>query len=404
MSIKWKKDCEASAAALIETLQEVPENTSSRWLPALLDIQIALSEFLNFNSVERHRNTLRLQIVESALSKALQSGGTTSKNFLTLVNDAYREIYETNDTEFHVIASLNIKECRDLPFEKFEHANCIIEVIGNELDEKYSARYPRYTTYKEYSEPCFLKVVVYAKNPSEALRVGINVLDYIRGLINIYNNGRELMYTEPVLINKVQLGYLITCHNPDGTHAGRENYINPSSKFARSATIKNPAVLRTNFHNVDQGIRSLQGHQDLSNVIVFFTRALDEISPQSAFILAWSSLEFLVAPNESNAAERIVARLSFLFTSHSQERAILQGIRMARNEIVHSTTGLNDYLNATYTISDYFIRFLGFIAMNEDRDYTNIKKLLDAPTDIQELQELVSRYERALKFRQGGEA
>jgi hypothetical protein len=402
MNIKWKSGCDSEAIALISLIKEHPDNASPRWYPNLVDTQIALSAFLDFSSVEGKRTTLRLQIVEVALCKALKEPCVTPKEFLSYVNEAYREIYEKRDTQFHVIATLNVSEPSCLPFEALEYMNCKIEVLGRFLPLNYGERASKYTIYKEYDEPCFLKVVVYAKNSSEALRIAMKFLDYIRGLVNLFNNNsRAIIFTEPVLVNKIQFGYLITCHESSGLQVGAERYINPSSKFASPASIKDPERLKISFDLVHSGIVSLLDHSRLADVIVLFARALDEISAQSAFILAWTALENLVAPNKSNAAELIVGRISSIFDTHLQEKAILEGLRMARNELVHSASAENDYLNCVYAISYYFKTYLVFLARNIDRNYSEIIRLLDCPTDVEELKDVIKLYERALKFRKG---
>jgi hypothetical protein len=400
--MKWKKDCVKHAQTLLDMLSLMNTEDSIRWSPTFQDIQIAISAFLDFGSVEKKSMTLRTEIVEKALSDAIKEKNFTPSRFLQLIDGSYNEIYNKKNATFHVIGSINISDATTLPFTEFKFKNCVINVLGSDLDAKYKNRFSKYDSCKEFPTPCYLCVLVEAKNSSIALRSGLDALDYVRTLINIFNNSsRAIIFSEPVLVNRIQLGYTVTCHNPEGAQCSRERFVNPSAKFATSQNLKNPVVLKENFHKVHNGIAEIKNHDDLTNVVISFGRALDEISPQSSFVLAWGALELLVAPQENNQADKIVSRVSFIFSSFKEESAILQGLRLVRNEMVHRIAGDNDYLNSTYAISYYFTKFLIFLALNENKDFDSVKYLLDCPTGITELEQLIQNYKKALSFRGG---
>lgn len=244
------------------------------------------------------------------------------------------------------------------------------------------------------------------------MEIGMYSLDYARGVWNFLINKRTVFrlssYSSQTAINKIVPGPIHTVHTLDGKLAMEAAWY-PWYRIDKVQLFSEQALL-SKIEGAAQKIRRRLIHsaygRDIEHAFVRYTRALDTPEHAVAFARLWTTIEYLADTSDQDS---LIRRITF-FASEEERRLIelvLRHLRDVRNGLVHVDAsrersavreGIEAYL---YHLKMFAEWLLVFHVKNSQRCETRAAaaKLLDTPTNREELKGRIRLYRKILKQR-----
>ncbi|MDD9178036.1 MULTISPECIES: hypothetical protein [Aliivibrio] len=365
--------------------------------------KVALETMIDFPSI---CNDLDKELIlTKAFWEAAKSTPIEQNNFIDLINKNIKEALEKRDETYFLLTSLSVEE---IGIRSLELNNCVIRFYKSSFPRKFKGRKELIESKKKCKESesiGYTKVVVELKAKSEymAAKKALRALDLLRSMFNLFSNSKsEFLGNEWQPINKIRSGEFHTIHNEIGEIFPDVFWFDPSYSSAMpyycdqiSITVKNVKFIINHLNKLNKQYKSI-----IIDGLLRYVRAFDEKDQNVAVMRAWSALESIAAPNESNC-DSVTRRCAFLFHEHEYHKQILEHLREYRNRNVHSGEESNKAKDHGFQIQFYFKELVLFHMRNVGyfNDIFEANKFLDLSTDEVTLTYNKKIVERALKFR-----
>jgi hypothetical protein len=253
---------------------------------------------------------------------------------------------------------------------------------------------------------------VTARTPSGALEIGLHCLDYARGVWNFLINRRNAY---PLFSNSLQTpmneivpGPIHTVHTLRGKLATETVWyqlyrIDQVPLFCRQAVL---SKIEVTAQKIRRRIGQSAYGRDIEHGFVRYTRALDTPDHAVAFARLWTTIEYLA---DTSDHDNLIRRIAFL-TSEKERSFVdlmMRHLRDVRNGVVHVDAsrertdvreGMEAYL---YHLKIFAERLLLFHVRSSHKYETRAAavKVLDTPTNPEELKRLIKLYRSMLRHR-----
>lgn len=210
-----------------------------------------------------------------------------------------------------------------------------------------------------------------ARTPEEAIDSAMRAIDLHRGLWNL-GQGAGTAWSLDIggshrPTNTILVGPVHTVHLPGGEPASRFWGFDPSycpehDRWYRTSPEgwESAAVFE---EQLAQALPGVSMRQFVTDAIVRYCRALDDVDPEATFVLLWGVLEHLTGANAAGKSDRLIERASNIYSEHAHLDLItLRMLLDQRNASVHRgassqfrRTGIAMLLNL---ISDFLATLL----------------------------------------------
>ena len=133
-----------------------------------------------------------------------------------------------------------------------------------------------------------------------------------------------------------------------------------------------------------------------------YSRALDEVNFDNAFIKLWNVLELLLnAKVNSLSYSSIIKRVSFLYFKDKYHQQILTHLKDIRNKYVHTSTGSNQNEYYLHQVRRYVEMVLYYHLRNvyNFETFEESCSFLDNSNDVKEINNRIKILRKASKFR-----
>ncbi len=279
-----------------------------------------------------------------------------------------------NKKEFCFVATLNLKKNEPLPKE--------LNLINDKI--LFNENIPINIREKICIDDDYSTVSIYlnAISEEEAYFKGLNILDCIRGLLNLPtyiiskfmpSNG-NFFETPYIPINEVLSGknyYLYEINKEIKTYCNH-NYNKEYFGFAdysKYNKINLKTVLNTAFSKFITYINnnnSLLRHE-VKNNLVLLCRANDIWDYDQSFLVLWSILENSTFKETEKQHTLIPKRIARITDNPEISKGILDIARVLRNRITHQ--GISEYfaINLGYSLNDIIVQVLMYMINNSDK-------------------------------------
>ena len=253
---------------------------------------------------------------------------------------------------------------------------------------------------------------VSARTPSGALEIGLHCLDYARGLWNFLINRRTayrlFSNSSQKPLNRILPGPIHTVHTLSGKLATEtvwyELYrIDQVPLFDQQVLL---SKIEGSAQKIRRRISQSEYGRDIEHGFVRYTRALDTPDHAVAFARLWTTIEYLA---DTSDHDNLIRRIAFL--TNEEERSfvelMMRHLRDVRNGVIHVDAtrdrtdvrqGIEAYL---YHLKIFAEWLLGF-HIRSCRKYETraaAAKILDTPTNPEELKRLIKLYRGMLRHR-----
>lgn len=235
-----------------------------------------------------------------------------------------------------------------------------------------------------------VRIHVTAKSNAEAVNTALDSIDLIRGIWNLYLNGKSFRITfggKPQPVNNIILGPIHFLHYPSGKLASESVWWYEKTYIAgiKPTQIRDISKLYKFQSTVWKDLGKSHYKEDLENIFIRYARALDDRNWDNSFIRLWGILECITDTVKATQKETI-KRAAFYYKDYSFAYQILEQLREFRNGFVHANTENHDiesYLYQLKTIvEDLLILNLtntfGFRSIEEFGSFLNLPHDLEA--------------------------
>lgn len=355
------------------------------------------------------RTTLR-EAVNRAVSQCVREQKLTGERFIGAVRQHYERGVGKNEGEFVLLTEFSVRG--EPLWGKYQVGDARVRLIKGAFARKYASRGDTASVYQTRGFPSYpndyqkVCVEMQAKSDSLAAQLALDAADSLRGLFNMYANFAmeiQLGNEQWKPINRITLGGLHTVHSPDGTQTSDRFWYEPLARFQKTHVMRPEKSQR-----VVKRVRKVLGYLNRSRDRSFadrllrslnqYTRAYDEPDPSNCLMKGWAVLEQLAGDDAIGDSERVVRRVSFLYTSHTDQRLSLEVIRRARNDLAHRGQGADHLRTYCYQLQRYFIDVFEFYLSNlrasRSRDESN--QLLDLSPRIEDMHQKRSELRAAM--------
>ena len=327
--------------------------------------------------------------VRGAVFDAAAAGKLTTDTFLKALSFRERKYLDLPIKRFTVLTSLSLA-----------YSNTLTRLTWDGLSFSFYRCYPnRFARSREglFSKSPFTfaqtpdnytKVAfrVSARDPGDAIHIGIDYLDTIRGVMNYLNGGRGIMLDgrKGKPFNDIRLGPTHTVHDFKGVAATDIIWYDPY--YQEWGAFNPPTRIRENLiasiRTVRKYIKSKVFSSTLEEVFRRHARAFDHSDLSVSMTKAWSLLEMLTDTGRESY-DTTVSRAAFLYSPENEiHEQLLQHLRESRNQIIHIGTEYDDYhsqLNVLQT-KRYIDTLIGYFCDPlSPRRLSEIIKLLSLP-------------------------
>jgi hypothetical protein len=252
-----------------------------------------------------------------------------------------------------------------------------------------------------------VRIRVKARTDAAAVNQALDHLDFFRGIWNYGINWRTRMrylggLHEPEPINHILLGPVHTLHSPDGSLLTESFWY--QSQYLQYGEVYDLGAHWTDtrkWHRiVHQKLKRISYKKDLRNMLIHYTRALDNIDHEVAFNKLWAVLEHLT--NSPGKYEDLIKRTLFLTNNNERDyvRLILEHLREVRNGSVHDDKVRDTMMTYLYQLKWFIERLLNFHLYHGPTFHSiaDAGTFLALPVDMGLLKERISDYRKALRF------
>ncbi|MGF1869861.1 hypothetical protein [Photobacterium indicum] len=406
MKAGWKRNKNLKPKVIldkIDSLKTITDGKISFSSFEFMEAVVALENMINFPQVAHDLNTS--SIISDAVWELAKNEKIECGLFISQVNLNIKKSLAKRDNQYYLLTSISMS---DIGIRSIKLNDCIIRFYKSDFPRKFKGR-KSLVDSKVNKKPTesngYIKVVVELKAKSELIAVNesLRTLDLLRGMFNFFANGvSEYIGTEWEPINKVRLGEFHTIHNNFGDVYSDVFWYDPSYSQAIAfkskntiAIVKNVKWMITNLNKINRQYKVI-----LTEGILRYVRAFDERNQNVAVMRAWSALECVAAPNETNC-DAVTKRCAFLFEEYEYNKQILEYLREYRNRNVHAGEESDKAKDHGFQIQKYFKKLVLFHIANTGyfSDIAEANRFLDLSDNESSLRNARKIIERALKFR-----
>lgn len=246
---------------------------------------------------------------------------------------------------------------------------------------------------------------VKARTPHDAIKIGRDSIDDVRGLINLFENSKTFYrksYGKLYPINKAKLTPIMTVHTAEGDAAFDSIWFD--NAWEAPSTSLNPHKdingFTQNFGKWISKIRRRHGLSASSQIAIRqYVRSTDSSDWRQAFLNLWIAIEYLTSSKEADY-RRLIDRASKIFYDHQEYVEILQHLRHRRNQLIHEAEDAPVSETIVYQAKHIVEELIRFALANRIgfRNRQEMAEFLDLPTQELELKRRIALAEKALEF------
>jgi hypothetical protein len=342
-------------------------------------------------------------ILSDAVSKVASESTLTAQKVMDKINELTSIALRRKEKEWKIVTSISIS--RKLPFKRLAIESARIHLFEGEYPAKYSSRLdvikePLMSEHDDYSK---VVISVKAKSDKEAANKAFRAIDLTRAIISlIVNPEMEFFGDQLQPLNKVRLGKFHTLHEKTGADHEGQFWFEPNFVLAYSYISGNHEAFKRNFRWYMDRLEGCNYSSDLKYALLQYVRALDERDHNTAFIRLWGALEQITTlPNERSKHESVVNHSAFIFKEFEYHKQVLEHLREARNQSIHSGEQSDKAKTHCYQLQFYFRELISFYLRggNEFSNLSEAFQFLDlspVPDELLKTRKLVNQ---ALRFR-----
>lgn len=337
-------------------------------------------------------------------------GEITSSALLKEIRRLGKKYIEKPLKKYFLITSISASAPHFYKLKRIKINGCTItfysrrpEKFSNEISE--IQKKASYTIFGEFPHDyTHVKVGVSAKSYAQAIDKAIDALDLIRGFWNLFYNrkcGFRMSFDKRKPVNNFVLGPLHTLHLPNGKLATETYWYEPD--YRGPLKVHDPRVDIDRLYRFQDKIRRLlkkcRYRSTIEAAILRYTRALDLIDWEGAFLRLWGVLEQLTF-TEKDRYDVTIKRASFLFRDREYTKQVLNHLRDYRNRAVHAGEACNEIETFMYQLKNYVEVLLEFHISNRFgfKNLIEVSQFLDSPRDSSDLNSRLQLLRNAQKF------
>ncbi len=353
----------------------------------------------------------KLVLIDKAIKEVSVKEIKDKTAFLKSFNEIITNHYKKKDKEYWLLCSLSVNS---LPIKKITVNDCEIRITGRKFPTKFRKHranlYNRKYGANETDD--YLKVLVKCtgRDVYDTFGEMEKALDIFRAFISLKINSSneiELGDRQQKPINKMIFGNFFTVHTSSGATFNQKEYWFNHNKKVKIYHLKDREVesikksLRPTINRLNKC--SVKHKQHLSQSLISYVTAFDEVDMYSCFLKSWTSLEKILSTDSNDL---LIKRCSSMF--YEDERAyiklVLEGLRQYRNKLVHGGTLNLLYPKALcyqnqdffyYLVFNFHLSFAGKIDSTEELNLFLDKKL----TNFKELKKQKKILDKVIKFK-----
>ena len=344
---------------------------------------------------------LRQAVFASAVRKDLQK-----EHLLAEISRRTANYQRRTEKKFHLATSLSLKYSPNFVSKRLDSASFRFRrYLPGKFDRNpFKDRIDMFKRDSREGQYTAVVATIRARSPTEAMSRGLDCLDLLRGIWNLYLNlrsGMRISTGEKQPVNQIRLGRIHTLHKPDGKLASGFFWHEPD--FVVPAIVKSLTAEWKKLQKFERWVRNrLRQTTDadfISDAIRRYTRALDEKKLDNSFLKLWSLLEFLTG-TISESYDRTIRRVVFRYKEPDWERQVLEHLRDHRNRAVHHMESTEQSETLVYQLKRYVEHLLVFHlkCLNTFSSLKECWQYLDMPRDRAEVQKRLALARRTLKL------
>lgn len=387
MAVKWNDEYNPNEIAKkLESIKVIEDDgkISFHALPHTEYIAV-LESMLTFTS--KIPDWDKSRIVNSSVSKVAQKGAITAQNLLSEIQKAIGQFEAFPRQSYDLVSSISIiNKGKSLSRFYLSGSPIILEPKLNNKHKSGRKHLQELTKLNTDSQPpkdyMPVKIRVHGRSVYEAFDLGINTLDLFRGIWNLAYNRNQYMRIswgkgEP--INKIRTGLIHSLHLPDGSLATEAGWYDSSYQETKVVDIT-PHVQAFGrfFKSTVAKLKKSHYREDLENLIILYTRALDLTDWNSSFLWLWSILEKLTGTEGAYAIT--IRRASFVFEDREYYQQVLRHLKDFRNKFVHDAFNSDEIETYMYQIkvcTEALLRFhlgnsFGFKSIKQATEFLDL--------------------------------
>lgn len=406
MPISWKKNY--SAEIIIEKINKCRSfnengSVSFRGFESH-DLVSTLQSMLNFPSVSEgldHR-----ELIWHAISRPKEK--ISKNNFITEINNHLSSILSTELKNYQIFTSVSIAltpiswkmniEGNEISFLKTDYKK-IVRIKREAAISKATSS--NNGIHKESPDYKRISIKTRAKNQNIAFSNSLRSIDIYRSILClICNSGMEFFAPSWTPINKIRLGPVHTIHDENHDTDYRNLYFEPYYTYARPFVFKDPKNLIARVRKILQKISRCSYKKDITDSLVIYVRALDEVNQTNAFIKLWSALERITTPNNADY-NLLIKRTSFIWHDADFATETLKHLKDYRNRAVHTGHESSESKSFCYQLQSYYREIILFHIFSSGKFHSleEANSFLDLPRNIKELKRNKFLLTKAIDFR-----
>jgi hypothetical protein len=414
MTIKWKKRKGLQPQVLLHKIESGKTLHSPGDLPLGLggarvsfsgrEYHDSFAALLSMIDLPQNLSHLDLDVILSdAVSKVASESTLTDEKVMDKINELASMLLRRREKEWKIVTSISIS--KKLPFKRLTIESARISLFEGEYPAKYASRLdvikePLMSEHDNYSK---VIISIKAKSARGAANKAFRVIDLARAIISlIVNPEMEFFGNQLQPINKVRLGEVHTLHEKTGVEHEGEFWFEPNFVLAHTYIAVNHDTFKRNFRWYMNRLETCNYSRDLKCALLQYVRALDERDHNTAFISLWGALEQITTlPNERAKHESVVNRCAFIFKESEYHKQVLEHLREARNQSIHSGEQSDKAKTHCYQLQFYFRELIKFYLTGaaEFSDLSEAFQLLDLPPIASDLFKIQKSVNQALRFR-----
>ena len=251
-----------------------------------------------------------------------------------------------------------------------------------------------------------VRVSAMARSHDEAVETALDTLDLLRGVWNLYLNGRvgmRLSGGRRKPVNRILLGPVHSLHKPSGALASEYPWVEPDYvEPLRLYRLRSDwADLRVFERQLRNELSSSRYGEKLEDAIRRYVRALDRRDWNTSFVRLWGVLDSLTDTSRDRY-EVTIERVLFLMNKQRRDfdRQILRHLTTYRNRTVHDGHETEAIETLLYQLKRYIETVLNFHLRIRPRfpSLEDAARFLSMPAEQIALRERFQIITRALQF------
>jgi len=407
---KWKKNNS------LGELQNSITNTITKTQNGnqFTDFDILMLRNIMYSSVEFEEPIPELtgrKIIWEALNIIKTKRRLSNKLLLEEISKSESNYLAKPKQRIIVTATISLEIPEDLSTIHFGRAQIIFEKCLPSRFFEYQKKLLPIAKKSLFAEPpknySSVRIHVTARTIEEAFYQASEHLESIRSIWNLYINTTNPRFFRLPLnvkqkpINKIVLGPLFFFHKTSGKLFTQNNYVCTPDYVTQIANHKftDYSDIKKFSSDVQSQLSKSQYKYDLSQAIIRYSKALDERSPENAFLQLWGVLEKITGTVKKTHDET-VERASYPYSDYLHRRLILNELKNYRNRAVHTNienSEVPEYLYQLKIIVEHHL-------LNNIRNPFNFSSFDDAyfmfglPHNKKALEERIPKSERETRL------